>query len=70
MISLGALGNLLTTVNFQIATVLAHDNQLEFDSVLDLLNVIKILGESGLLRGRRKGVYKELLLAVAALYTE
>jgi hypothetical protein len=38
--------------------------------VLDLLNVIKIVGENSALKGRRKGVYKDVLLAMAALYTD
>lgn len=41
---------------------------MELPSFVDLLTLLQELGESGYLRGRRKGVFEDLLLAAAALY--
>lgn len=68
MQSLGELGNALTMAKYKLATVVAHDEVWEFESVVDLLTLLQEMGESGYLRGRRKGVYKDLLLSAAALY--
>jgi NADH dehydrogenase [ubiquinone] 1 alpha subcomplex assembly factor 5 len=69
MPSLGELGNSLTMAKYKLATVVAHDEQVEFESVVDLLTLLQEMGESGYLRGRRKGVYKDLLLSACALYS-
>lgn len=68
MQSLGELGNALTMSKYKLATVVSHDEVWEFESVVDLLTLLQEMGESGYLRGRRKGVYKDLLLSAAALY--
>lgn len=66
--SLGELGNSLTMAKYKLATVVSHEEVWEFESVVDLLTLLQEMGESGYLRGRRKGVYKDLLLSAAALY--
>lgn len=38
------------------------------ESFIDILTLLQQMGESGYLRGRRKGVYKDLIQAVGALY--
>lgn len=39
-----------------------------FDSPIDLMTAIQSIGENSSLVGSRKGVYKDLLMAVVALY--
>lgn len=67
--SLGGLGNALTMAKYKMATVVAHDETWQFESVVDLLTLLQEMGESGYLRGRRKGVFKDLLMAACGLYS-
>lgn len=59
---------MLTTTHFHLVTVLNRDLHLEFESPLDLIKAIQIIGENNHLKGRRKAVYKDLLLSMYALY--
>ncbi len=66
--SIGHLGNLLTQTHYHLATILNRDYHLELESPLDVIKLLQQVGESGHLRGRRKAVYKELLVAMYAMY--
>jgi hypothetical protein len=66
--SLGGLGNILTSTQFNLATVLSREYTLEFDSPLDILKALQAIGESSHLKGRRKAVFKDLLISMYALY--
>ena len=65
---LGETGSRLTAANYQLVTILQEESKLHLPSFLDLLTLLQELGESGYLRGRRKGVFKEMLMSAAALY--
>ena len=41
---------------------------MEFESFVDVLTVLQEMGETGWLRGRRKAVFEDMLLAAGALY--
>lgn len=41
---IGGIGNSLTTANFQISTVLNSNYKLEFDSPLDLIHALQVIG--------------------------
>lgn len=58
MASIGYLGHILTTQKFQMLTLLSHNINLEVESVIDILTLLQMLGESGYVHGRRKGVFK------------
>lgn len=36
--------------------------------MIDIITILQIMGESGSLYGRRKGIYKDLLMAASAYY--
>ena len=58
----------MTSSHFNLATILNRDYLLEFDNPLDLLKSIQIIGLGSHLKGRRKGVFKDLLISMYALY--
>lgn len=66
--SLGNIGHFLTTAKIKLPTIIVRDLQIQVDSMVDILTLLQVMGESGSLHGRRKGVYKDLLLAAAAYY--
>ena len=66
--SIGETGTMMTSAKYQLITILQHEESLELESFVDLLTLLQEMGESGYIRGRRKGVYKDLLLAASALY--
>lgn len=52
----------------QMPTILVKDAEVEVESVVDILTMLQLTGESGFLHGRRKAVFPDLLLAMSALY--
>lgn len=52
----------------QIPTIMVKDAEVEVESVVDILTILQLTGESGYLQGRRKAVFPDLLLAMSALY--
>ena len=66
--SLGAIGNVLHASKVQLPTVFIKDAEIEVESVVDLLTILQLTGETGYLHGRRKAVFPDLMLAMAALY--
>ena len=55
---IGRFGTYLTESEFKIANIMAYDYVCELESFGHLLTLVQQMGESGYLRGRRKGVYK------------
>ena len=66
--SIGGIGNVMHAAKVQIPTIVVKDAEIEVESVVDILTLLQLTGQSGILHGRRKGVYPDLLLAMCALY--
>jgi hypothetical protein len=58
----------MTVAQVKLPAIVIRDFVVEVDSVVDVLTILQMFGESGSLQGRRKGVYKDLLLAASAYY--
>lgn len=65
---IGSLGQSITSSELKMPTIVIRDFQLEVESVVDIISLLQIMGESGSLQGRRKGVYRDLLMAACAIY--
>jgi hypothetical protein len=65
---LGEIGHAMTTAQLKLSTIMVRDYLVEVESAVDILTLLQAMGESGTLQGKRKGVYKDVLLAACALY--
>lgn len=66
--SIGSIGNVMHATQVQMPTIFVKDAEIEVESVVDLLTILQLTGESGFLHGRRKAVFPDLMLAMSALY--
>lgn len=65
---MGNIGNAMTSTNVKLPTLIAKDFEIEVNSVVDILTLLQTFGESNILKGKRKGIYKDVLLATCAYY--
>jgi hypothetical protein len=65
---MGTIGHEMTLAQVRLSSIVTRNLVIEVDSVVDIFTILQMFGESGILQGRRKGTYKDLLLAASAYY--
>jgi hypothetical protein len=66
--SMGDIGAAMTNAKLKLSSIITKSFTIEVESMVDIITFLQIFGESGCLHGRRKGIYRDLLLAAAAYY--